>query len=517
MSDFRAGAAASSLAPPLGLPMPGYVRSQDGATGYGLPLEATALVLERDATRVVLCGVDTLGIQSPAVDRIRQRVAEATGAVPAGVLLNWNHTHRAPPATRDFLRRSGSLATDGDARLDDYAAFLEWQIVSAAALATAQLQPARIAWGVGSVDLSVNRRDLGPAGKIVHGWRRSGLLDRDVVSLQARRRDGSVIATLVGFGCHTVSAGMDVPLYSSDFPGAMRLALQAATGGEAVFFQGAAGNVNPMCAFCSDEAEARRMGERLALEAMHSLADRPAWPQRLVSRADASLVPMINFRFEDAPDEAPALAAAEQRLTFPLLPVPSLPEARVLAADYAAAARAAEERGAGPAEHLGIVYHAKWARRLVEDLEVGDVARTAEGPVNAVRIGDGVIVSGPGEVFTEIGLAVRERSPGQPTLYSGYTNGAVSYFATSEAFSEGGYEPAFSNRTYGLPAPLAPGCDRLLVEHGVRLAESLFPECAPFSGTTWSATAEHFALPSQRLARPEDAGGALPGTAPPPG
>ena len=94
-----------------------------------------------------------------------------------------------------------------------------------------------------------------------------------------------------------------------------------------------------------------------------------------------------------------------------------------------------------------------------------------------------MIVSGPGEVFTEIGLAVRERSPGQPTLYSGYTNGAVSYFATSEAFAEGGYEPAFSNRTYGLPAPLAPGCDRLLVERGVRLAESLFPECVPFSGT----------------------------------
>ena len=239
------------------------------------------------------------------------------------------------------------------------------------------------------------------------------------------------------------------------------------------------------------------MGERLALEAMHSLADRPAWPRRLVSRADASLVPMINFRFEDAPDDAPALAAAEERLTFPLLPVPSLPEARVLAADYAAAAQEAEARGAGPAEHLGLVYHAKWAKRLVEDLEAGGAVAAAEGPVNAVRIGDGVIVSGPGEVFTEIGLAVRERSPGQPTLYSGYTNGAVSYFATSEAFGEGGYEPAFSNRTYGLPAPLAPGCDRLLVEHGVRLAESLFPECVPFSGSDWSATADHFGLPSR--------------------
>jgi hypothetical protein len=272
-----------------------------------------------------------------------------------------------------------------------------------------------------------------------------------------------------------------------------------------------------MCAFCSDESEARRMGERLALEARHSLADRQAWPQRLISQTDASLVPMINFRFEDAPDDAPALAAAEQRVTFPLLPVPSLAEARVLAANYAAAARDAEARGAGPAEHLGIVYHAKWARRLVEDLEAGQVVGAAEGPICAVRIGDGVIVTGPGEVFTEIGLAVRERSPGQPTLYSGYTNGAVSYFATSEAFDEGGYEPAFSNRTYGLPAPLAPGCDRLLVEHGVRLAESLFPACVPFSGSDWNATGVPRVWPSERLARPEDGAVALPGTAPPPG
>ena len=95
-----------------------------------------------------------------------------------------------------------------------------------------------------------------------------------------------------------------------------------------------------------------------------------------------------------------------------------------------------------------------------------------------MRIGDGVIVSGPGEVFTEIGMAVKERSPGTPTLYCGYTNGAVSYFSTAEAFEEGGYEPAFSNRTYGLPAPVAPDCERLLVERGVRLAESLFPDAS---------------------------------------
>jgi len=496
--------------------MPGFVRSQAGATGYGLPLETTALVLDDGTTRVVLCGVDTLGIQAPDADRIRERLAEAAKTPMSGVLMNWNHTHRAPPASRRFLERSGLLETDGDDQIDAYAALLEEQLVGVVTDATAQLEPARIAWGVGSVDLSVNRRDHGPEGKIVHGWRRDGLLDRQVVSLQARRRDGSSIATVVGYGCHTVSVGMDVPLYSSDFPGALRLALRSWTGGEGVFFQGAGGNVNPMCAFCSDELEARRMGERLALEAVHSLADRQAWPRRLAGSADASLVPMLNFRFEDVEDAPPVLASAEERVTFPLLPIPSLDEAREIADHYHQAAQRAQERNAGPAEYLGLLYHAKWASRLATDLERGTVDSAAEGPVHAARIGDGVIVTGPGEVFTEIGLAVKERSPGRPTLYAGYTNGAVGYFSSTEAFAEGGYEPGFSNRSYGLPAPIAPGCDRLLVEHGVRLAENLFPECSPFAGEDWNATGRVPDLPPTPLSRPEDGDGALPGTAPAP-
>lgn len=518
MSGFRAGAAARSLEPPLGLPMPGFVRSQEGGTGWGLPLEATALVLERGATRVVLCGVDTLCVQAPAVDALRARVAEAVGAVPSGVLLNWNHTHRAPPSSRAFLERSGLLQTDGSAEIDGYAEFLADQVVAVASDAAVTLEPARISWGVGVVDgLSVNRRDRAPSGAVVHGWREDGLLDRQVVSLQAQRRDGTAIGTLVCFGCHTVSVGMDVPVYSSDYPGALRRAIRSSTGGEAVFFQGAGGNVNPLCAFCDDESEAVRMGERLALEAVHSLADRPAWRRQLVGRMDASLVPMINFRFEEVSDEPPVLAAAERQISFPLLPTPTLDEARGMAARYEEAAQAAEARGAGAAERLGLRYHAKWATQLVRDLEAGSVSGTAEGWVSAIRIGDGVIVSGPGEVFTEIGMAVKERSPGRPTLYSGYTNGAVSYFATAEAFAEGGYEPAFSNRTYGLPAPLAPECERLLIEHSVRLAESLFPDVVPFSGETWVATGQVPDLPAEPLTRPAPGDIELPGTAPPPG
>jgi hypothetical protein len=134
-----------------------------------------------------------------------------------------------------------------------------------------------------------------------------------------------------------------------------------------------------------------------------------------------------------------------------------------------------------------------------------------------VRIGDGVIITGPGEVFTEIGMAVKERSPGRPTLYAGYTNGALGYFPTAAAYPEGGYEPAYSNRSYGLPAPASPDCERLLIEHGVRLAETLFPEREPFAGDGWLATGAVPSLATALLERPVTTDYAPPPTAHHPG
>lgn len=498
----------------MGLPRVGFLRSQEGATTWGLPLETTAVVLEQDDTRVVLCGVDTIGIPTPDVDELRARVAAVAEASPAAVLLNWNHTHRAPPAGRAFLARSGILATDGDESIDAYGRVVAEGVVAAVRQAVDGLAPAAVAWGVGEVDVSVNRREIAADGTIVHGWREDGLLDRQVVSLQVRRRDDSVVATVVGFGCHTVSVGMDFPGYSSDFPGALREAVRRSTGGECVFFQGAAGNVLPHVSFVEDEHEAERIGTRLAVEALHSVADRAAWPRELVRQFDGSLIPMLLLRFVSADDAPVTLRAAEQQVAFPMLPVPSADELERIAVEYEAAEAEARARGASPAEVYGAIYHAQWARRTLADVRSGDVSTHVEGPVHAVRIGDGVIVTGPGEVFTEIGMAVKERSPGRPTLYAGYTNGTVGYFPAASAYPEGGYEPVISNRSYGRPAPMAPACERLLVETGVRLAESLFPDCPTFAGAEWEATGALPTLAAARLSRPPDAAFTGPATVP---
>jgi hypothetical protein len=102
-------------------------------------------------------------------------------------------------------------------------------------------------------------------------------------------------------------------------------------------------------------------------------------------------------------------------------------------------------------------------------------------------------------------------------LYAGYTNGALGYFPTEEAYAEGGYEPAYSNRSYGSSAPMAAGCERLLVERGVRLVESLFPERPPYPGGDWKASGDPPGLQRAPLERPEEGEYAPPATVAPPG
>ena len=79
MTAFRAGAASLPLEPPLNLPMVGFVRQRHGALGYGIPLEVGAIALERGDTRVILCGVDIVGIDAPEIGPLIERVAAATG------------------------------------------------------------------------------------------------------------------------------------------------------------------------------------------------------------------------------------------------------------------------------------------------------------------------------------------------------------------------------------------------------------------------------------------------------
>jgi hypothetical protein len=311
-----------------------------------------------------------------------------------------------------------------------------------------------------------------------------------VTSLQFRRADESVVATAVNYGCHPVTTGYDMYVYSADFPGPTRDVVRRMTGGEAVFLQGAGGNVLPKVAFTEDEGEAEAMGTRLGIEALHSLAGRFAFPRRMVYRPVRSIMQISSYR-RAAADAGPVeLAAVVRHVRFPLQPPPTVDDVRAVSAEWEAKLAEAVAAGSGHGGAARIAYwHLGWARKTERWLLEGNVPEFREGRIHAIRIGDGVVVSGPGEVFSEIGMAVKERSPGAPTMYAGFTNGLIAYFATAAEYAFGGYEADYSCRGHGNPSHVAPECERILVETGVRAAESLFPDAEPWDAERgWTAT-----------------------------
>ncbi|MGQ9523966.1 MAG: neutral/alkaline non-lysosomal ceramidase N-terminal domain-containing protein [Armatimonadota bacterium] len=101
-------------------------------------------------------------------------------------------------------------------------------------------------------------------------------------------------------------------------------------------------------------------------------------------------------------------------------------------------------------------------RRLT--LPLSNSAGSVEAPVCALTCGSFAIASMPGEVFVELGMAVRTRSPFSTTLVVGYANGDIGYVPTRSAYPEGGYEVEDAHRYYGRPAPLAPEAGEIMVD-----------------------------------------------------
>ncbi len=68
----------------------------------------------------------------------------------------------------------------------------------------------------------------------------------------------------------------------------------------------------------------------------------------------------------------------------------------------------------------------------------GEGSRPVE--TQAIRLGDAVICSAPGELFVEWGLQIKQWSPFPYTFVAELANDSVGYIPTFEAFRRGGYE-----------------------------------------------------------------------------
>jgi hypothetical protein len=105
----------------------------------------------------------------------------------------------------------------------------------------------------------------------------------------------------------------------------------------------------------------------------------------------------------------------------------------------------------------------------VEACKISDLAmrggQTMALEVHAFRLSREVaIVTLPGEVFVELGLAIKRASPFETTLVVELANAAPAYIPTSKAFAEGSYETVNSRVVPGSGEELVKVASRLLNE-----------------------------------------------------
>ena len=317
-------------------------------------------------------------------DSVTRDLQKETGIDPKQVLWSVTHSHAAPEVGPPDMYKV--LLGRSDHEYDrDYTALATRTLIDAVRAAREKLEPARIAFGSGVAMANINRRAMDVDGRVSIGLNPDGPVDRQFNLIRLNRPDGSLIALIANYAMHgTVMNGQNLKV-SGDGPGVVSAYLEQKLGGTVLYVNGAAGNIAPIYSVYPNPSAGHLSQFRVLL------GDR-------ILAAVASLGPGtadVTLRHAEKIVETPRKA----ELAWP------------------------EELAA---------YAATDGRPLVRL------------PIRFVRINDTVIWSAPVEMFCEISMDVRDRSPFSHTFYFGYTNGWFGYLPTAKGFEEGGYEPRTS-------------------------------------------------------------------------
>jgi len=408
MPLLQAGAAQLDITPGLGAHLLGYFNDRL-ATDILDPLNAKAIVLSCGDTTLGFVICDLIVVPGEVVKAAKARIQEQTGVPPENVLIAGTHTHTGPAIV-------GALGTPEE---EGYGEWVAPRIADAFTMAHRRLRPAQVAHAAGSVPGEVHNRrwhmkdgsvQMNPGHLNPEAIRPAGLTDPQLGLLVVRSPEGAPIAALGNLSLHYVGiSGPNHDVICADYFAAFGVALNRLAGASFVcpLANGTFGDVNN-CDFTRPAPKS--LHARHQIERVANVVAAEAW--RLWS----------GLREEDFRDEVPLGA----RLTWVGFP------ARSPSAEELAAAKARFEAGEAWDDMEWL-----YAREIVLCTEA-----PAEWPVplHTLRIGDLGIVGLAGEVFTEIGLDIKGRSPFPQTMNIGLANDSVGYVATDRALDEGSYE-----------------------------------------------------------------------------
>ena len=428
-SAIRAGAALVDVTPQeFPISMLGSLGDRKAASAHD-PLNVRALVLDDGRTRLAIALCDNCAIPRDLLDEAKRLAAGRTQIPTEHMLVAATHTHSAPA-----VLPLSSIPVD-----PKYTRQLAEGIAEAVAQAAARMEPAKIGWGAVPVPEELfNRRWFMKDGAIPPNpfghvdkvrmnpppgspdlVRPAGPTDPDVSVLSVQSAAGKPLALLANYSLHYVG---DVPpgVLSADYFGqfARQIQQRLAPGSELGQFvgllsNGTSGDVNNI-----NFLQPRKGGEPFSR--IGAVANRVA---------DAAEQAYRQIEHQ----ERMTLAMAEREITLGV----RKPNAEELARAQAILAQADDRGLPGLAR-----YYADSSVRLSRYPD------TVKIKLQALRIGRLGIVAIPCEVFAEIGLDIKRRSPLQPTFTIELANGCDGSLPTPEQHALGGYETWRATSSY---------------------------------------------------------------------
>ncbi len=441
-ADLQAGVAVVDITPPKGYRMSGYFRERLN-TGTHDPLWAKALVFRQGDEQAALVFCDLIGIARDVSGRARELAAKKTGIPAANIVIAATHSHTGPlymGALRNYFHDRAVTANGADPHEKiDYPAVLVEKLAEAIQRARKAVRPVTLSAGVArQAGLSFNRRfhmkdgsvQFNPGKLNPNIVRPAGPVDPDVGLL--RLADGEKnLAILTVFALHLDTVGGTE--YSADYPFHLERQLRPVLGPEGVslFGAGTCGDINHIDVSKRDpqkgQLEAARLGTTLG---------------ETVRAALPKLRPV----------RSPSLAVRRTIVEAPLQKY-----------DAEAIAQAKKDMAKIGTRDLPFLKQVEAYKIVSLQLLPGE---TLPMEVQVFRLSDDVALVGlPGEIFVELGLAIKKASPFPVTLVVELCNDAPGYVPTLKAFKEGSYETVNSR--------VRPGGGEELVEAATRLLKQL--------------------------------------------
>lgn len=425
---WRAGVAKAKITPPQPMWMAGYASRDRPAEGTRTELWAKTLLLEdAQGDRGLLVTLDLVGIDRKLSVSICEQLAADYGLSRDQIVIATSHTHTGPVVGQNLAPMHYALApAQEQQKIDEYAVWLQDQIVDAARRAIANLEDCTLTHGMGRTSFAVNRRNNRPEGDVPQRRTAGELVgpdDHDVPVLAVRNGAGKLTALVFGYACH--STVLSDYQWSGDYPGFAQLELERLHPDcQAMFWAGCGADQNPL---------PRRTG---------MLAEH--YGRRLADAVDAVL--LTQAMDELKPDLESAYAEIDLQLA-------ELPTRQSLQSTVESGNRYEQSR----------------ARMLLEQIDAGTpLAATYPYPISVWKLDDVSLVSLGGEVVVDYALRLKSEQSGRVLWVAGYANDVMAYIPSRRVLREGGYEGATSMVYYGLPTTWAPTIENAIVKEVTR-------------------------------------------------